>query len=60
MTPRPHEDGRYDGSDHPDGLKKIKKYAKAVHANGGIVICSLTLSAPWILTKLEPNCARFL
>ena len=36
--------------------RQIKKYAKAVHANGGVVICSLTLSAPWILTKLEPYC----
>ena len=41
-------------------VKKIKKYAKAVHANGGVVICSLTLSAPWILTKLEPYCDAIL
>ena len=41
-------------------VKKIKNYAKAVHANGGVVICSLTLSAPWILTKLEPYCDAIL
>ena len=41
-------------------VKKIKKYAKAVHANGGVVICSLTLSALWILTKLEPYCDAIL
>ena len=35
---------------------KIAKVAEDVHANGGIVVASLEISNPWILTKLEPYC----
>lgn len=35
---------------------KIKEYADIVHNNGGIVLGSLAVSAPWILTNLEPYC----
>jgi beta-glucosidase len=37
-------------------VKKIAKAADAVHANGGIVIASINISNPWILTNLEPYC----
>ncbi len=35
---------------------KIAKTADAVHANGGIVIASINITNPWILTNLEPYC----
>ena len=34
----------------------IKKYADIVHNNGGIVLGTVALSSPWILTNLEPYC----
>ena len=37
-------------------VDKIAKTAEAVHANGGIVIASITITNPWILTNLEPYC----
>lgn len=37
-------------------VKKIAKTAETVHANGGIVIASVKISSPWILTNLEPYC----
>ncbi len=37
-------------------VKKIAKAADAVHANGGIVVASINISNPWILTNLEPYC----
>ncbi len=33
----------------------IAKVAATVHGNGGIVIASIDISSPWILTKLEPH-----
>ena len=37
-------------------VKKIAKDAADVHANGGIVIASINIVSPWILTNLEPHC----
>ena len=37
-------------------VKKIAKTADAVHANGGIVLGSINITNPWILTNLEPYC----
>lgn len=37
-------------------VSKIAKDAAAVHANGGIVIASINITSPWILTNLEPHC----
>ncbi|MCD8022307.1 MAG: glycoside hydrolase family 3 C-terminal domain-containing protein [Lachnospiraceae bacterium] len=37
-------------------VSKIAKYADAVHENGGIVIASINITNPWILTNLEPYC----
>ncbi len=37
-------------------VKKIAKDAAAVHANGGIVIASINITSPWILSNLEPHC----
>ena len=39
-----------------EGVKKIAKIADKVHANGGIVVASINISSPWILTNLEPYC----
>ncbi len=36
-------------------VKKIAKDAAAVHKNGGIVITSINITSPWILTSLEPH-----
>lgn len=40
--------------------KDIAKVADAVHANGGIVLGTVTLNAPWILGNLEPYCDALL
>lgn len=37
-------------------VDKIAEIADAVHANGGVVIASINISSPWILTNLEPYC----
>ena len=37
-------------------VKKIAKTAEAVHANGGVVVASINITSPWILTNLEPYC----
>lgn len=37
-------------------VEDIAEIADAVHANGGIVVASINLSSPWILTNLEPYC----
>ncbi len=37
-------------------VPRIAEIADAVHANGGIVISSIDISNPWILTNLEPYC----
>ena len=37
-------------------VKKIAKYADAVHENGGVVIGSININAPWILQNFEPYC----
>ncbi len=34
----------------------IADIANTLHANGGIVIASINISSPWILTNLEPYC----
>lgn len=36
-------------------IKKVASDAAAVHANGGIVIASINITSPWILTNLEPH-----
>ncbi|MDD4850493.1 MAG: glycoside hydrolase family 3 N-terminal domain-containing protein [Gemmiger sp.] len=41
-------------------VKKISKVADAVHANGGVVVASVDISSPWILTNLEPYCDALL
>lgn len=38
-----------------EDVKDIAKIAKAVHENGGIVIASIKVTQPWILTNLEPH-----
>ena len=43
-----------------EGVKDIKKIANKVHGNGGIVIASINISSPWILTNLEPYCDALL
>lgn len=37
-------------------VKKIAKISETVHGNGGIVIASVNITSPWILTNLEPYC----
>lgn len=37
-------------------VKEIAELSETVHANGGIVIASVTITSPWILTNLEPYC----
>ncbi len=37
-------------------VDKIAKIADSVHVNGGIVIASINITSPWILTNLEPYC----
>ncbi|MGI6238488.1 MAG: glycoside hydrolase family 3 N-terminal domain-containing protein [Christensenellales bacterium] len=37
-------------------VDKIASISETVHANGGIVIASIRISSPWILTNLEPYC----
>lgn len=37
-------------------IKQIANVADTVHANGGIVIASINITSPWILTNLEPYC----
>lgn len=39
-----------------EDVGKISKISKAVHANGGIVVASVKITSPWILTNLEPYC----
>ena len=41
-------------------VKDIADIAEAVHANGGIVVASINISNPWILTNLEPYCDALL
>lgn len=38
----------------------MAEMAETVHANGGIVIGSINISNPWILTNLEPYCDALL
>ena len=38
------------------GMKDFQKAAKAVKANGGIVIGNIEASNAWILTEMEPYC----
>ncbi len=37
-------------------VDRIAKTAETVHANGGIVVASIAIGNPWILTNLEPYC----
>ena len=37
-------------------VDKIAKIAETVHGNGGIVVASIGITNPWILTNLEPYC----
>ena len=41
-------------------VEKIARYANKVHENGGIVIGTITITSPWILTNLEPYCDALL
>lgn len=36
-------------------VKKISKTAKTVHENGGKVVATIVITAPWILDALEPH-----
>ena len=38
-----------------EDVKDIKKIAEKVHENGGVVIASIKVTQPWILTNLEPH-----
>lgn len=38
-----------------EDVKDIKKIAQKVHENGGVVIASIKVTQPWILTNLEPH-----
>lgn len=38
-----------------EDVKDIAKIAKKVHENGGVVIASIKVTQPWILTNLEPH-----
>ena len=35
---------------------EIEEIAEEIHAKGGVVIASITVTQPWILTNLEPFC----
>lgn len=39
-----------------EDVRKIARVAETVHNNGGIVIASINITSPWILTNLEPHC----
>jgi len=39
-----------------EDVKDIKKIAEKVHENGGVVIASIKVTQPWILSNLEPYC----
>ena len=41
-------------------IDELWEIADAVHANGGIVIGTINISSPWILTNLEPYCDALL
>ena len=41
-------------------IDQVAEIADAVHANGGIVIGTIDISSPWILTNLEPYCDALL
>lgn len=60
---QPHvnpDTGEYDGETVDvttlQDVDKIPEIAQTVHDNGGIVIASINISSPWILTNLEPYC----
>ena len=60
---QPHvnpDTGEYDGETVDvttlQDVDKIPEIAQTVHDNGGIVIASIDISSPWILTNLEPYC----
>lgn len=37
-------------------VDKIAEISDTVHANGGVVVASINITSPWILTNLEPYC----
>ncbi|MBR6668774.1 MAG: glycoside hydrolase family 3 C-terminal domain-containing protein [Clostridia bacterium] len=39
-----------------EDVKDIAKIAKKMHEKGGVVIASIKVTQPWILTNLEPHC----
>ncbi len=39
-----------------EDIDKVAKIAEKVHSNGGIVVASIKVDQPWILTNLEPYC----
>lgn len=60
---QPHvnpDTGEYDGETIDvttlQDVDKIPEIAQTVHDNGGVVIASIDISSPWILTNLEPYC----
>ncbi len=38
-----------------EGVKEIAKISRKVHEKGGVVIASISITSPWILTNLEPH-----
>lgn len=65
VTKALREDGATANTQIPNGetidvttledVKDIAKIAKKVHENGGVVIASIKVTQPWILTNLEPH-----
>lgn len=41
-------------------IDKVEKIANAVHANGGKVMGTISITSPWILSNLEPYCDALL
>nr|MBR4280912.1 glycoside hydrolase family 3 C-terminal domain-containing protein [Clostridia bacterium] len=39
-----------------EGVEDIAEIAEEMHAKGGVVIASIKVTQPWILTNLEPYC----
>ena len=39
-----------------EGVDEIEEIAEEIHAKGGVVIASIKVTQPWILTNLEPYC----
>ena len=65
VTDALRRDGVRHGSQIPTGeetevttvedIKDVAKIAKAMHEKGGVVIASIKVTQPWILTNVEPH-----